>query len=172
MSIKPVLIIGGPADGQRVLLDVSKQRTYRVAELRGAPPAPNEPSADPVPLDAPDVHYALGTVQGAFHGVYYVGVQNLSDCVICALMAGYHRPIEHHTDLNVAEHLVTLLGGKDDGMQLPMPDGSQTVTVNSTYQIVPLICKDGRVFRVGVLDMMRCDPMHLLYDGYRVGVRK
>lgn len=177
-TIKPVLIIGGPADGQRIIFDVSA-RIYRAVQPLGGETISMQTVGDSVetqiPLNATEVAYAIGTVQGAFHGVFYVGVQNLSDCVICALLAGYRKARRHDTDLNVAEQLVTLLGGAADGRQVAVPSNCVFIPaaeMGDAYQIVPLICKDGRIFRVGVLDMLTVDPMHLLYDGYRVELRK
>lgn len=161
---KPILLIGGPADGHRMLIE-PKQRTVRIAELQDLP----ADHAAPATVNAPAFHYAVGTVQGAFHGVFYVGVQNLTDCVICALLAGYRKPQAHYTDLNVAEHLVTLLGGAADGKQVTVPSNCVFIPeMGDGYQVVPLVCKDGRTFRVGVLDMLTVDPIALLVEGYRV----
>lgn len=172
-TIKPLLIIGGPVDGRRVMFDVTK-REYRVVQPLGGETIAMQTVGDSVetqiPLDATEVAYAIGTVQGGLHGVYYVGVQNLNDCVIASLLAGYRKPVGHHTDLNVAEHLVTLLGGESDGCQMTLADNCVYVDAaprGGCYQILGIPCRDGRVFRVGVLDMMRVDPMGLLIEGYR-----
>lgn len=178
MHTKPVLIIGGPADGRRVVLD-AKAREYRVVQPLGGETISMRTVGDsvetPIPLNATEIVYAIGTVQGAFLGVFHVGVQNLSDCVICALLAGYRKPRAHDTDLNVAEQLVTLLGGAADGHQIAVPSNCVFVPASElgdAYQIVPLVCKDGRTFRVGVTDMLRVDPIQLLIEGYRIEVRK
>lgn len=167
MHTKPLLIIGGPADGQRVVVD-ARARTYSVPSL-GAP-IHSHSGVPEMALEAADIVYAIGTVQGAFLGVFHVGVQNLSDCVICALLAGYRKTVEHYTDLNVAEQLVTLLGGKGDGQRVTVPSNCVFIPESefgTGYQVVPLICKDGRVFRVGVTDMLNVDPIQLLIEGYR-----
>lgn len=152
MTVQSILIVGGPADGLRVHMD-PKERIYKYVH--------ND-----------QLHnYAIGTIQGAFHDVFYVGVQNLNDCVICALLAGYRKPVEHHTDLNVAEQLVTFLGGTAGGRQMAVPQlhnlAAPDRLAGDTYHIVPVICKDGRAYRVGVLDPISDDPIKLLYQGYR-----
>lgn len=177
---KPVLLIGGPADGQRIILSASA-RIYNSCE-RGLPyneddarpqgavtPVEAEPSLDKVKITT----YAIGTVQGAFHAVFHVGTVDHNTCILCELVAGYRKPRKHPTDANVAKQLVTLLGGSHDGQHTPASEIHDRVAPGrwdgDRYQIVPLICKDGTVIRVGVLDMMVHDPIQMLIEGYRMG---
>jgi hypothetical protein len=176
---KPVLLIGGPADGQRIIVPMA-QRTHNVCG-DGLPN--NEDDTAIRMLDRPhgtsptDTYpitvYAIGTVLGAFHEVFHVGVVELNTCIVCELVAGYRKPRKHSTDANVAKQLVTLLGGSHDGQHTPASEIHDRVAPGrwdgDRYQIVPLICKDGTVIRVGVLDMMVHDPIQMLIEGYRMG---
>lgn len=177
---KPVLLIGGPADGQRIIVPMA-QRTHNVCG-DGLPN--NEDDTAIRMLDRPhstsptDTYpitvYAIGTVQGAFHDVFHVGTVDLNTCILCELVAGYRKPRQHPTDANVAKQLVTLLGGSHDGQQIVLASNAEYCTpcrnTGDCYQVAPLICRDGTVVRVGVLDMMRVDPIRMLIDGYRMGV--
>ena len=176
---KPVLIIGGPADGTRIILSASA-RIYNSCE-RGLPDNEDDATCMPKigtavsPTDTyPITVYAIGTVQGAFHEVFHVGTVELNTCILCELVAGYRKPRKHHADANVAKQLVTLLGGSHDGQQIVLASNAEYCTpcrnTGDCYQVAPLICRDGTVVRVGVLDMMRVDPIRMLIDGYRMGV--
>lgn len=148
-----ILIIGGDADGHRITLD-SKERAYlHVHKDRIS-------------------RYVVHTLMGAFGELFYIGAQNLNDCPMLALLAGYRKPREHHTDLNVAAQLVTLLGGKADGRQIALSDSRTFVPageMGDAYQIVCVDGKDDRKYRVGVLDAIAVDPIKILYEGYRYG---
>ena len=156
---KNVLFIGGPADGKRYVLPTT-QREFEVCES-GLPTQEWE-----------RVTYALGTVQGAFHDVFHVGVVDLNTCVVCELVAGYRKPRNHPTDANVAQQLVTAIGGKADGRQFALPTGRRVISpmeAGDAYHIVPVICKDGTEIRVAVLDLVTVDPIRELVAGYRTG---
>lgn len=176
---KPVLLIGGPADGTRIILSAGT-RIFNSCP-RGLPD--NEDHADATPGDSDPMcdspgseitTYAIGTVQGAFHEVFHVGTVDLNTCILCELVAGYRKPKSHPTDANVAKQLVTLLGGSHDGQQIVLESSAEYCTpcrnTGDRYQVVPLICRDGTEVRVGVLDMMRVDPIRMLIEGYRMGV--
>ena len=176
---KPVLLIGGPADGQRIILSASA-RIYNACE-RGLPyneddarpqgavtPVEAEPSLDKVKITT----YAIGTVQGAFHAVFHVGTVDHNTCILCELVAGYRKPRKHPTDANVAKQLVTLIGGAADGRQFALPTGRRVISsveAGDPYHIVPLICRDGTEVRVAVLDTVSVDPISMLIEGYRMG---
>lgn len=177
---KPVLLIGGPADGTRVILSAGT-RIFNSCE-RGLPD--NEDHADATPgADDPNIDrpggeittYAIGTVQGAFHEVFHVGVVDHNTCILCELVAGYRKPKSHPTDANVAKQLVTLIGGASDGRQFALPTGRRVISsmeAGDAYHIVPLICRDGTEIRVAVLDMVSVDPIQMLIEGYRMEVSK
>lgn len=175
---KPVLLIGGPADGTRIILSAGTRIFNSCA--RGLPDNEDDhadatPGADDANYDVPGSEittYAIGTVQGAFHEVFHVGTVDLNTCILCELVAGYRKPKRHPTDPNVAKQLVTLLGGAADGRQIVLGSLANFVPageMGDAYHVVPLICRDGTVVRVGVLDMMRVDPIRLLIEGYRMG---
>lgn len=165
---KNVLFIGGPADGMRIALPMA-QRSFDVAS-DGAPDLEYH-----VGQTIPVTTYALSTVQGAFHDVFHVGVLDLNTCVICELVAGYRKPRSHPTDANVAQQLVTAIGGKADGRQFALPTGRRVISpmeAGDAYHIVPVICKDGTEIRVAVLDMVSVDPIRELVAGYRMGIEQ
>ncbi len=177
---KNVLLIGGPGDGKRIALSASARIFNCCAE--GFPDNEDDhpmtlidhSAADTMPPDlAAIATYAIQTVLGAFHEVFHVGVVELNTCIVCELVAGYRKPRKHSTDANVAKQLVTLLGGSHDGQHTPASEIHDRVAPGrwdgDRYQIVPLICKDGTVIRVGVLDMMVHDPIQMLIEGYRMG---
>lgn len=170
---KALLLIGGPADGQRLIVSADA-RIHNTCAL-GLPDTEDGPhtaeqrrqiDASPVEIHT----YAIQAVQGAGHEVYSVGVMDLSVCIQHALVAGYRKPKAHDSDMNVAEHLVTLLGGYHDGAQLAVGDDDRMVASPETmYHIVALSCKDGTKIRIGVTDPT-IDPLPILLAGYRFGV--
>lgn len=172
---KALLLIGGPADGQRLIVSASA-RIHNTCE-HGLPD--NEDGVH----DAEQQHrigsspakihtYAIQAVQGAGHEVYSVGVMDLSVCIQHALVAGYRKPKAHDSDMNVAEHLVTLLGGEKDGQQVVVNNMSARYISrygSDIYHIIALPCKNGTEIRVGVTDPA-IDPLPILLAGYRFGV--
>lgn len=171
---KALLLVGGPADGQRLIVSAD-MRIFNSCE-RGLPD--NEDDAairmgDRAYGATPEteIHtYAIQAVQGAGHEVYSVGVMDLSLCIQHALVAGYRKPKAHHTDMNVAAQLVTLLGGYHDGRQMAVGDNSIPITSpDGSYHVIILSCKDGTKIRVGVTDPT-IDPLPILIAGYRFGV--
>lgn len=173
---KPVLLIGGPADGTRIILSAGARIFNSCA--RGLPdneftvtPGTDDPNAKR--HDSEITTYAIGTVQGAFHEVFHVGTVDLNTCILCELVAGYRKPKSHLTDANVAKQLVTLIGGVADGRQIVLGSLVKSVDASelgATYHIVPLICRDGTEVRVGMLDPLNVDPIRKLIEGYRMGV--
>lgn len=161
---KPVLLIGGPADGTRIILSANA-RIFNSCS-RGLPDNEDHPPSSVT-------SYVIGTVQGAFHEVFHVGTVNLNTCIICELVAGYRKPRSHSTDTNVAQQLVTALGGPADGRQFVLSTVQRVISAGEAgapYHVLPLICKDGTEVRVAVLDMVSVDPIKLLIEGYRMGV--
>jgi len=171
---KIVLLIGGPADGTRIVLSASA-RIYNAC-VRGLPD--NEDDATSGAIDPSRDHmaeittYAIGAVQNASHDVFHIGVVDHNTCVLCELVAGYRKPRSHSTDANVAKQLVTFLGGAADGHQAPVQTGLTRCKASfEGYDIVPLICRDGTEIRVGVTDRLRADPIRMLIEGYRMGAQ-
>lgn len=158
---KALLLIGGPADGQRLIVPA----TARIQNIcdNGLPAIEDYQPAT--------VHtYAIQAIQGAGHEVYSVGVVDLSVCIQHALVAGYRKPKAHESDMNVAAQLVTLLGGYHDGRQMAVGDNSIAIaSPDGSYHVITLLCKNGTKIRVGVLDK-RVDPLPILLAGYRFGV--
>lgn len=162
---KALLLIGGPADGQRLIVSADA-RIHNTCE-HGLPD-----NDDIISQSLPSkIHtYAIQAVQGAGHEVYSVGVMDLSVCIQHALVAGYRKPKAHESDMNVAEQLVTLLGGDCDGRQITVADGVNAVGWSGgTYSIITLLCKNGTKIRIGMTDP-RTDPLPILLAGYRFGV--
>lgn len=174
---KSVLLIGGPADGQRITMSM-ESRIYNCC-TRGLPDNEDHAAVSPADVQrAEQEHsteittYAIGTVQGAFHAVFHVGVVDHNTCILCELVAGYRKPRKHPTDANVAKQLVTALGGAADGRQFALPTGRRVISsmeAGDAYHIVPIICRDGTEIRVAVLDMVSVDPIQMLIEGYRMG---
>lgn len=156
MALKNVLMIGGPADGQRFDL-AARQRTFCYLE----------PSAE--------THYAIGALHGA-HRVLHVGVRDLNVDAILALLTAYRRPGADDSDADEAARMVTVLGGSGDGMRIMAEPEVETLIVPlrratdgeiPEYRIVPLVGKDQRNYRVAILDPLRDCPITMLIDGYR-----
>lgn len=156
---KPIVLIGGPLDGMRYIVPAASKEFHAQATDG---------------MDAATHTYAIQAIQCAHHAVFHVGVKDLNVCPILALVAGYRRPKKHDSELNVANQLVTLIGGAADGQHVPAQTGLTRVKVSfaDTYDIVSLNCKDGTVVRVGVLDRLRVDPIPHLMAGYRFGEPK
>lgn len=164
---KALLLIGGPADGQRLIVSADA-RIHNTCE-HGLPD-----NDDIISQSLPSkIHtYAIQAVQGAGHEVYSVGVMDLSVCIQHALVAGYRKPKAHDSDMNVAEQLVTLLGGEKDGQQVVVNNMSARYISrygSDIYHVITLLCKNGTKIRVGVTDP-RTDPLPILLAGYRFGV--
>jgi len=164
----PTLLLGGPADGKRIMLEAGL-RTYTAPVL---PALPIEPVMHDAPTDVQDATYVIGTLQGAFSDVFYVGLRNLNDCAISLLIQGYRRARNERSSQAEAEHLVTLLGGYHDGRRMAVSD-LQTVVESpeGRYVIVPLVGKDQKHYRVGLLDPLKDCPICILVDGYREPVQ-
>lgn len=166
---KALLLVGGPADGQRLIVSANA-RTHNTCE-HGLPD--NDDTISPSLPGKVNV-YAIQAVQSASHEVFSIGVMDLSLCIQHALVAGYRKPKAHHTDMNVAAQMVTLLGGDSDGHQAAVSDHHDRymrVSFGDQYRIISLSCKDGTKIRVGVLDK-NVDPLPILIAGYRFGVSK
>jgi hypothetical protein len=165
MNPKTVLMIGGPADGQRFLLDA---RTRDFTYLETTTPEHK----------GKEFCYAVGILTGAFGAQHHIGVRDLNRCAILDLLTAYHRPYADESDEREAanEHIVTILGGPGDGMRtLAAPEDVQVTPPLRreadqpvpVYAVVPLVGKSQRAFRVAVLDEVTVDPIALLVEGYR-----
>lgn len=162
---KPVLLVGGPADGQRIVVSASA-RIHNTCEY-GLPDNEDQPPSR-------TTAYALQALQGASHEVFHVGVTDLSVCIARALVAGYRKPKAHDSDMNVALQMVTFIGGESDGQRLPAQSLQTHINAypnGPVYEIVRLPCKGGTKIRVAVLDAT-IDTLPLLIEGYRFGEPK
>lgn len=155
MAAIGALLLGGPADGQLVTLE-DRQREFGFVE----PPTDN--------LTAARARvYTIGVLTGA--GLYRVGMLDQSECPIRKLLAGYRRPQAHDSDENVAEQLVTIIGGPGDGehMMVPSYHYSRLESNGGIYEIATLYGKDGKHYRIAMpLDSKDC-AIKLLIEGYR-----
>jgi len=149
MRNKTVLMIGGPADGRRQIVEPNV-RYIRIADPHG-----------------PDREYTIHPLVGLSGMVHYVATMSLTDCPIKTLIQGYGH--QHPSDPTVAENLVTLLGGKANGQHaIPPSPLVKFMTVNGQgYHVVTLDGKDRKKYLVGVTDAIISDPIKLLIDGYR-----
>lgn len=162
MALKNVLMIGGPADGQKFDL-AARQRTFCYLE-----PTTHGKKGE-------EWHYAIGALHGA-HRVLHVGVRDLGLDAILALLTAYRRPGADDSDADEAARMVTVLGGPGDGMRIMAEPEVETLIVPlrratdgdvPEYRIVPLVGKDQRSYRVAILDPLRDCPITMLIDGYR-----
>lgn len=159
----PTLMLGGPADGKRIMLQAGV-RTYSAPSL----PTAIQPVMHDAPTDVQDATYVIGTLQGAFGDVRYVGLRNLNDCAISLLIQGYRRQQNEVSTQAEAEHMVTLLGGYHDGRRMAVSDLQTVIEApEGNYVVVPLVGKDQKQYRVAVQDPMRQCPVSMLIEGYR-----
>jgi len=170
-------MLGGPADGMRYTLD-AQQRTFRCVE---SPLAAERTLLDldaaakpPTPTAVNEHHYTIGIILGRHGSVNHVGVLNLNDCAIRTLLAGYRKPTAHDSDENVAEQLVTILGGSGDGDHVPALTDCTIIrhTGGDEYRVVPLVGKDQVQYRVALRDPQTECPIAMLVEGYRQKVGK
>jgi hypothetical protein len=162
MALKNVLMIGGPADGQRFTL-AARQRTFCFLEES----TPGRKGGES--------HYAIGGLRGLLNDIP-IGVRDLNVDAILALLTAYRRPGADDSDAEEAARLVTVLGGPGDGMRIMAEPEVETLIVPlrratdgdvPEYRIVPLVGKDQRTYRVAILDPMKDCPITMLINGYR-----
>jgi hypothetical protein len=164
LQTKRVLLIGGPGDGKMMGVD-ARMRALRFCEVDAG--AVLSPMMTDSPLSVEYHTYGITVIHGTNHEIYCFGQQNMSDCPIEILVAGYRRPKPHPTDANVALQLVTLLGGQADGAQVAASSLQTVVHRGEEYRITPLKGKDGKVFRVGVPLAFDGSVIGALVQGYR-----
>lgn len=165
MAMKDVLMIGGPADGQKFTL-AARLRTFTYYERSTQGRAGGE------------CFYAIGSLIG-LHRAYSIGVRDLNVDAILALLTAYRRPFADDSDANEVANSITFLGGPADGMRVlrdTLEPGQDTITPPlrrasdgpvPEYRVVPLVAKDQQEYQVALIDPQTDCPIGIMIDGYR-----
>ena len=162
-NYRNVILLGGPADGQRHQID-PRQRFINVTEVL----ATTERDNPLTPTNAL-IHTYIVTNLVDVGGVHSVGIRSLNECAVRMLIGAYRSPAPHDSEGNIAEHMILLLGGDSDGRRIPMVnhDHTRCRMQNDHYQLIRLTGNDRKTYRVGVVDAMAVDPVAMLIQGYR-----
>lgn len=156
-QMKSVLLLGGVADGQVHDIDIASMPMIRV----------EAPSFGRTAVQYPYlVQPLLGT-----SGIHYIGVQSLDICPIETLIEGYRHP-DINRPVIPAGMSVLCIGGPGDGYrEYGVPERHHRMATPLSrpphYSIISIAGKDGKMYRVGVLDPIGCDVLKDLIAGYR-----
>lgn len=109
--------------------------------------------------------YLITALMGKHHEVFRVGVRNMNECPMLALLTNYRVAKDDSGDEWAAQNHVTLIGGNADGCYNHVPFGVEKLTLTDTYHIEE-ISHNGNKYRVGLADPNAC-AIKALILGYR-----